>query len=92
MRPQDKVRAINGHLINAKRSINEAIGLGLAIANGEEVPEPPRPEPQTMPFRPTSPNRDAARYPYMPGPMQPTEFMKPSRLARRGRHGSRRRR
>lgn len=89
MRPQDKVRAINGHLINAKRSINEAIGLGLAIANGEEVPEPPRAEPRPLPFRPTSPNRDAARF--AAGPPDPM-YMKPSRLAKRGRHGSRRRR
>lgn len=85
------LRQATGHLMHAKRKINEAIGLGLALANGEDPQEPETPRP-AMPFRPTSPDRDAARYPYMPGPTQSAAFMKPSRMPKRGRHGSRRRR
>ncbi len=88
MRPQDKLRAANGHLLNAKRKLNEAITLGMALANGEEPEEPETPRP-VMPFRPTSPNRDAARFHAEP---PNSLYMKPSRLAKRGRHGSRRRR
>lgn len=81
------LRQATGHLMHAKRKINEAITLGLAIANGEDVPEPETAGP--WPFRPTSPDRDAARFHHEPpNPM----YMKPSRLARHGRHGSRRRR
>lgn len=82
------LRQASGHLIHAKRKINEAITLGMALANGEDPAEPETPRP-VLPFRPTSPNRDAARFaPAPPDPM----YMKPSRLARRTRHGSRRRR
>lgn len=82
------LRQATGHLMHAKRKINEAIGLGLALANGEDPQEPQTPRP-AMPFRPTSPDRDAARFHHEPpNPM----YMKPSRLARHGRHGSRRRR
>lgn len=84
---------INSLLLNAKRSINEAITLGMAMQSGVEPPEdtvaaPPAPAPRPRPvFRPTSPNRDAAMF----GPPDPL-FMKPSRMRERGRHGSRRRR
>jgi len=87
MKPQDKIRAATGHLINAKRSLNEAIEIGVALQRGEELPE--RHEAPVSTFRPVSPNRDRSRF--VPAPDNPM-YMKPSRLAKRGRHGSRRRR
>lgn len=77
---QDRTfRAIEGHLGRANRAIREARDI-LAGSDNEPQHEAPRT------FRPVSPARDARFYP--PNP----EFMKPSRMAARGRHGSRRRR
>lgn len=73
---QQKVRGIVGRLISAKRSINEAIDIGMEIRDGrsdEPLPEPRHPHKNSM-YRPVSPARD-----YDLG------MMKPSRLNRHGR-------
>jgi hypothetical protein len=79
MNQERTLRAVEGHLSRANRAIREARDI-LAGNDTEPRQEAPRR------FRPVSPARDARFYP--PNP----EFMKPSRMAARGRHGSRRRR
>lgn len=84
MNDQDrKMRGIVGHLISAKRSINEAIDIGMDIRDGrspeEPLPEPRHPHKNSM-YRPPRFNR-----PVSPARDYDLGMMKPSRLNRHGR-------
>lgn len=78
-------KSMLGHLNRADRSLREA----QDILHGRYHDEPESSTPAT--FRPVSPDRDRRRTKPFAAAPNPA-YMKPSRMPKRGRHGSRRRR